>query len=330
VVKRRFASIALALWLVPSPAPAQSVAPQSAHWSVAPQFGKNAEARKNLSGAACAPTQPPYGSCLAVNDEKKYAQFFTIVDNKIVPNALIRLLGDNADSDPDIEGAAYHDSYFYVAGSHGVARMSAKDKKAPFTVFRFKVDPQTGKPAFEVTDRQVASQIEKSTALRAAIGKAEFIGAYAEKPLDANGVNIEGIALEGDRIYFGFRGPSLEGRAFILSTAIDGMFGINPLDPMVHALALGPTTGIRDLASVDGGFLVLSGPVNEQEITPAVHLWIPASGALKKLGELGATPAGAKAETLLVLEQQPERYRVLVMHDGPANGQPMEYWLPRE
>ncbi len=49
-------------------------------------------------------------------------------------------------------------------------------------------------------------------------------------------------------------------------------------------------------------------------------MWNPASGALKKLGELGATPTGAKAETLLVLEQQPQRYRVLVMHDGSANG----------
>ncbi len=187
---------------------------------------------------------------------------------------MIRLLGDNADSDPDTESAAYYDSYFYVAGSHGVARLSAKDKNAPFTVFRFKVDAQTGKPAFEVTDRQVASQIEKSTALRAAIRNAEFIGPYAEQPLGANGVNIEGIALEGDRIYFGFRGPSLEGRAFILSIAIDGMFGIKPLDPKVHALALGPTTGIRDLARVDGGFLVLTGPVNEQEITPAVYCGI--------------------------------------------------------
>ena len=41
------------------------------------------------------------------------------------------------------------------------------------------------------------------------------------------------------------------------------------------------------------------------------------------------TPPGAKAETLLVLEQSPQGYRVLVMYDGPANGQPMEYWLPR-
>jgi hypothetical protein len=143
-------------------------------------------------------------------------------------------------------------------------------------------------------------------------------------------VNIEGMALEGNRIYFGFRGPVLEGRAFILSAAIDGLFGVKPLDPKVHVLALGDSTGIRDLARVDGGLLVLAGAVNDQDITPAVFLWNAATGALKKLGELGGTPPGAKAETLLMLEQQPQRYRVLVMYDGPANGEPMEYWLPRE
>jgi hypothetical protein len=318
-----------ALLVLGSASSAQTVSPVSVHWSVAPAFAKDAEARQNISGAACAPTQPAFRSCLAVNDQKKYAQFFSIADNKIVPGAVIRLLGDTADSDPDAEGAAYHNGYFYVIGSHGVGRVNAKENSS-FVVFRFKVNAQTGKPAFEVTDSRVVSAIEKSGVLRAALHKAETIGAFAEKPLNANGVNIEGVALEGDRLYAGFRGPSVEGRAFILSAAIDGLFGRKELDVKVHMLALGSSMGIRDLAQVNGGLLVLSGPVNDQEIAPAVFLWNAASGALKKLAELSGTPPGAKAETLLVLEQQPQRYRVLVMYDGPANGQPTEYSLSRE
>jgi hypothetical protein len=311
------------------PASAQTVAPQTVHWSVIPGFAKDAEARQNISGAACATTNPPFRSCLAVNDQKKYAQFFSVADNKIVPGGVIRILGNNAATDPDAEGAAYYDGYFYVVGSHGVGRMNA-ELNSSFVVFRFKVDGQTGKPAFEVTDREVARQIEKSFALRAAIRSAPFVGPYAEKPLNANGVNIEGVAVDGDRIYFGFRGPSVDGKGFILSAAIDGLFGIKPVDAKVFALPLGATTGIRDLARVEGGLLVLSGSVNDQDITPAVWLWNPASGALKKFGDLGGTPPSAKAETILVLGEDPQRYRVLVMHDGPANGEPMEYWLPRE
>jgi hypothetical protein len=325
----RLASLIAAMLLFPASVPAQTIAPQPVHWSVSPAFAKDAEARQNLSGAACAPTQPPFQSCLVVNDQKKYAQFFSIAGNTIVPGAVIRLLGDNADSDPDAEGVAYHEGYFYVVGSHGVGRVNAK-LNSSFLIFRFKVNAQTGKPAFEVSDSQVASAIQKSGALRPALRAVETIGPYAEKPLNANGVNIEGVALDGGRIYLGFRGPSLEGRAFIVSAATDGLFGIAPLEAKVHALALGPSVGIRDLAKVDGGILVLAGAVNDQEIVPAVFLWNAASGALKKLGELGGTPPGAKAETLLVLEQQPQRIRVLVLHDGPANGEPMEYWLPRE
>jgi hypothetical protein len=325
----RVALSVILLCLAASPAPAQTLTPQSVHWSVAPTFAKDKDARENISGAACAATQPPFRSCLAVNDYKKYAQFFSIVENRIVPGAVIRLLGDNIDSDPDAEAAAYHDGYFYVVGSHGVGRMNAQVDSS-FVVLRFPVDKQSGKPAFEVSDRQVAPQMEKSIALRGALRKAEFVGPYAEKPLNANGVNIEGVALDGSRIYFGFRGPVLEGQAFILDAAIDGLFGLKPLDAKVHKLALGKETGIRDLARVNDGLLVLSGAANDQVITPAVFRWDPRSGALKKLGDLGDTPFGAKAETLLVLAQEPQGYRVLVMYDGPADGRPTEYWLPRQ
>lgn len=322
--------ICLALCLPSAPVSAETIAPTSNHWSVAPDFGKNAEARRNLSGAACAPTQPPFRACLTVNDQKRYAQFFAINGNTMVPGAIIQILSENSLSDPDAEGVAFHNGYFYVTGSHGVGRQSGKDNSS-FTVFRFKVDAKTGMPAFEVTDKRVAPQIENSTALRAAIRKADSIGPFAEKALNSNGVNIEGLALAGDRIYFGFRGPSVDGQGFIMSAAIDGVFGVKSIDAKVHTLALGPTTGVRDLARVDSGFLVLSGAVNDQEdIIPAVFHWNPESGALKKLGELGAVPHNAKAETILVLEQGAKGYRVVIMYDGPANGEPTEYLIPRE
>lgn len=287
---------------------AQTVNPESAYWSVAPAFSKSDDARTNISGAACASAQ----SCLAVNDQKKYAQFFSISGNKIVPGALVGLLPDGADGDPDGEGAAYDTGYFYVIGSHGLSRKKGKFEKESFLVFRFKR----------------GGAVEKSARLREAMRAAQPIAPFAEKPLNANGANIEGIAVAGGRLYAGFRGPSIDGRAFILDAAVDGIFGIAPLDTKVHALALGAGRGIRDLARVDDGVLVLAGPVTEGGGGPSVFHW-NAAGALKKIADLGGTLPGAKAETLLLLEQQPQRYRVLVMFDGPANGQPTEYLLPR-
>jgi len=200
---------------------AQSIAPQPTQWTVAPSFAKSADARENISGAACAVTQPAFRSCLAVNDQKKYAQFFSIFGNTIVPGSVVRLLGDGADGDPDAEGAAYHNGYFYVVGSHGRGRHSGKLGAASFLVFRFAAIMQSGNAAAD----EIAPAVQTSAKLREVIRTAEPLGPFAEKLLNANGANIEGIAVDGERLYVGFRGPSLEGRAFILSAALDGVFG---------------------------------------------------------------------------------------------------------
>jgi hypothetical protein len=290
---------------------------------VAPAFAKNNEARENISGAACAVSQPRFRSCLAVNDQKKYAQFFSIFGNTIVPGSVMRLLGDEADGNPDAEGVAYHNGFFYVVGSHGRGRHSGKLSAASFLVFRFAAIMQSGKSADEI-----APAVRISAKLREAIRAAETLGPFAEKPLSENGVNIEGIAVDGERLYIGLRGPTLEGRAFILSAALDGVFGSKAVAAKVHRLALGPHRGIRDLARVDGGILVLAGAATDEPVLASVHLWNPASGALKKLAELGGIPVGGKAESLLVLRQTPQRYHVLVLFDGIADGQPTEYVIP--
>ena len=289
---------------------------------MAPSFGKGANARENISGAVCTATEPAFRSCLAVNDQEKYAQLFSMTGKTIVPGAVVRLLDNTADGDPDAEGAAYDQGYFYVAGSHGLSRKKAKLTASSFFVFRFPALSQTGKA------NEITAAVQTSAKLRDAIRTAEFIGPFAEKPLAANGVNIEGIAVDAGRLYVGFRGPSLEGRAFVLSAAVDGVFGSQNLAAKVHPLALGPGRGIRDLARVGGGILVLAGPAVEENVPASVFLWNPASGALKKLADLSGIPAGAKAETLLVLGQTPQHYDVLVMFDGISNGGPVEYLVP--
>jgi hypothetical protein len=118
----------------------------------------------------------------------------------------------------------------------------------------------------------------------------------------------------------------------VLSADADAVFGKKNLHTAVHALPLGPTTGIRDLAAVRDGILVLAGPVNDQPVTPAVFLWNEKTAALRKLGELAIPDQYKKhkAETLLVLgDKKGKPYRVLVMFDGPENGGPTEYLIPR-
>jgi hypothetical protein len=299
-------------------------------WTVDPEFAKGMGARMNISGAACAPTEPLFQSCLAVNDDKKYAQFFRIDGTTIVPGQVIRLLGEDADHDPDTEAAAYHDGYFYVLGSHGRSRPGTMYESVQF-VFRFPVNPQLGSPSFALTDDSVDPAIERSPKLREMVRAAPYVGPFFQKPLADGGVNIEGVAVKDGRMFLGFRAPSIDGNGFIMDVAVDSVFGDAAADAKVHALPLGTDTGIRDLARVSGGLLVLAGSTRDEPIPASLFFWDETTDTSKKLSglDLSDVPPSAKAETLLVLDEQPDHYRVLIMFDGIANGGPREFRIPR-
>jgi hypothetical protein len=321
-----------------APAFAQStLQPTGPAWPVAPEFKKDAKARKAISGAACAPISPPV--CLAGNDEKKYAQFFTIQDKTLVPDALIRLVPDQengvAFDELDIEGVAFDGGFFYLIGSHGAPRK--RDK--PFDpsrclLVRFQVNPQSGKPDFLFSDDVVDTQaIEKTNALREVIKNAPHIGPFAEKPLDEeNGANIEGIAIKGEHIFLGFRGPSVDKNAFILQVDKHGVFGTAAMNPMVYPILLSNNVGIRDLAALKEGILILSGPAVGSAGTYAISYWHEESKDPKPtlLAVLGSVPADGKPETVIVLdESDPQHYRVLVLIESVENSAPLEYLVPR-
>jgi hypothetical protein len=308
-----------------------TVAPSGPAWKVRPAFEKTDKVREAISGAACALTLPP--TCLAVNDETSYAQFFAIKGRKLLPHRLIRLVPDGAEpGELDIEGVAYDRGYFYVTGSHGAPRNpGAAIDPSRFFIFRFRVNERTGKPRFRFGDDVVdTAAIVRTKMLRDVIKATAEIGPFAEKPLGENGANIEGIAVRDDRIYLGFRGPSLDGRAFILAVNVNGVFGNEAINPKVHAIRLGPATGIRDLAVLrrDKGMLVLAGPVGGSGVY-SVHYWDGQSDETKPLANLGGVPSGGKPETLLVLSESARHFRVLVLIESIANGNPLEYLIPR-
>jgi hypothetical protein len=319
------------------PAFAQStIQPTGPTWPVAPEFKKDSKARKAISGAACAPTSPPV--CLAGNDEKKYAQFFAIKGKTLVPDALIRLVPDQengaAFDELDIEGVAYDGGFFYLIGSHGAPRKRDKPfDPSRFLTLRFKVNQQSGKPDFQFSDDFVDTKaIEKTNALREVIKHAPHIGLFAEKHLDdENGANIEGIAVKGEHIFLGFRGPSVDKNAFILQVDKNGVFGTAAMNPTVHPILLGDNVGIRDLAALQEGMLILSGPAIGSGGTYAIAYWHEGSKEPKPLAVLGGVPADGKPETVIVLDESDlQHYRVLVLIESIENSSPLEYLVPRQ
>ena len=294
---------------------------------------------KDISGIACRPPAGGEYRCLVVNDESKAAQFATLTQGSIKPGRSLPLVGDTAPAaagrQPAIgcpkqggfgefngEGVAYADRVFYVVGSHGCSRHSGEYRPSSFLLARIpSSNGETGTP-------------ELSWRVADLIAAADEVAPFVGKALDetSNGLNIEGLAVVGDRLWLGLRAPALNGRAFLVGGSVAELFkpGSEPVTgkPQLLAFQAGAQRGVRDLAPLaDGRLLVLVGPAQEQEVPYAILLLDPAApAAVRELGQLRPRE-DAKAEALTVLAQERGELRVLVGYDGVKNGGFEEYRL---
>jgi hypothetical protein len=94
--------------------------------------------------------------------------------------------------------------------------------------------------------------------------------------------------------------------------------------------------GVRDLAGVGGGFLVLAGPVGDGDGTHRVYFWdgadqLPAGEdgpGPEFLGEFAGLGAG-KPEGLVLLNEAGRSFEVLLVCDGVPGGAPTRWVLSR-
>lgn len=334
------------LLIVAGPAAASPLAPERRIEAKGDFAGKNfagktrKQAAKDISGIACRPPAGGERRCLVINDENGAAQFATLSQKEIRPSDSVALI----EADPpagalgrqpavscplqggfgefDGEGAAFSGRHFYVIGSHGCSRRGGEFRASAFLLARFA--PGNGGPA----------PVELSWRLAGLLQQADGVSPYFGKALDAraNGLNIEGIAVAGDRLWLGLRAPSLDGRAFLIGGDVDEIFaaGSEPAatPPMVVSFAAGAKRGVRDLAALaDGRLLVLVGPAQEQEAPYALMLVDPVEpAAARELGELRERK-NAKAEAVTILAEERDELRVLVGYDGVKNGEFEEYRL---
>jgi hypothetical protein len=156
------------------------------------------------------------------------------------------------------------------------------------------------------------------------------------------GTNIEGVAVLGGRLYVGLRTPVRRELSFIVSAPISDLFapGFDGLTQGVVEtipVRLGANSGIRDLAALDDGrLLILSGPTVEQDEVD-YKLWLlekPTPDAAKTFlttittSIKGKDGKRAKAETIAVLDQTAGRLKLLVLYDNVDEGEPTQYEIP--
>lgn len=335
----RLASFSIAA-LCATPASAQpEIFPSEEAWTVQPAFGANNEGRSNVSGATCFAIPPAARTpCLVVNDQTTFAQAFQIVGRSIHPGATVGITAPLPPGtlalNPNMEGAANDGRFFYVVTSRGRA-LTAGQTDPSFLVARFPVD--AGNSA---GSHGTIGNIEISNRIRTALGTGIPVPGLPVVPrqrIDRSNAEIQGIAIRERQarpapervMHLGLRAPVLGGKAFIVSVPVDEVFATaGALDPTVTALALGDGVGIRDLAAVSDGLLILAGPGPNATDRPLLFHWNDASGELKLLGVFAA-PDNRNGEALVVLQEDAEFIRFLVMFDGLSNGGPTEFFVNR-
>jgi hypothetical protein len=264
------------------------------------------------------------------------------------------------DEEADIEGLARANGWLWAIGSHSLKRKKikpgqsdAKARKRLATVVRednryilARLPLVTGEDGLP---RVVGQDGDRTAAVLGLDGDSitdlleddPHLAPFLPIPSKDNGIDIEGIAAHGDRLYIGLRGPVLRGWAVLVEIRP----GTHPDDPRrLRALPLGDGReryrthfldlgglGIRDLCPHGDDLLVLTGPSMDLDGPVRVVRWrgaasadageIVTSAELEVLGDLPHGDGDDHAEGIAVLDEPGARgVRVLVVYDSPSPG----------
>lgn len=297
----------------------------------------------NVSGMACSRSAKSSRSCVIIDDELTFAERVNVQGRKIEPDAPIELVTastpvgtapvtpcDDVKKPNDLDGEAVAESggSFYVIGSHGCGRNKGAFRSSSFLLARI---PSVGTPALTY---RVSEALRGCPDIGERYGKwlQDFMGKDGKPRVDDNGLNIEGLAVTGSRIWIGLRGPVLRrdgspsDEAFIISLDADAPFTADaPLQAQLHSVGLGPERGVRDLAALgDGRILILAGPRISAGTDYAIYVFDPRNGTAVAIATLPQHDPAQKQEGLVVLREDRGTVDLLLLQDGVKNGGPYE------
>jgi hypothetical protein len=227
-----------------------------------------------------------------------------------------------ADDEADLEGMAVADGYLWLVGSHGLKRKNAKDDRDNAEnakrLAKVSLDSnrrllaclpidlgEDGKPCLvrETKDGRRARRLQgdaESNLLTQALADDPHFGPYLGIPGKDNGLDIEGLAVNGNRLLIGLRGPVLRGWSAVLEIALEtkgAQLRLAPLDDSgslvrKHFLPLAGL-GIRDLHFSGDDLYILAGPTMVLDGDIRVFKWPNARP------QLAANHEAARFETSL-------------------------------
>jgi Protein of unknown function (DUF3616) len=215
----------------------------------------------------------------------------------------VDLPGQDADEEADIEGLARTGHFLWAVGSHSLRRKRIKSHHDGARALRrlARVVGQDNRqilvrlPIAEVDglptpvpeivvdgERHRAASLGRSDDLRRLLRHDEHLAPFIPIPGKDNGLDVEGIAVSGERVYLGLRGPVLRGWAFVLELRPyvhpkePGRLRLRPfadgLPYRKHVLDL-DGLGVRDLCPAGDDLLVLAGPTMDLDGPVRIYRW---------------------------------------------------------
>ncbi|WP_245887792.1 DUF3616 domain-containing protein [Geodermatophilus tzadiensis] len=264
--------------------------------------------------------------------------------------------GPGVEEEADIEGLARAGDALWAVGSHSLRRRRIRDEHDGERALR-RLARVTGQPRRQVLVRIPVVDVDglptlvaddgthraavfgtRGKDLRDLLADDEHLAPFLPIPGKDNGLDVEGIAVSGDRVYLGLRGPVLRGWAVVLELRPE----VDAHDPTRLRLRRFPDgcryrkhvlrmagLGVRDLCPQGEDLLVLAGPTMDLDGPVHVYRWHGACAVEEPTVVRGdlltrelVLPYGDgddHAEGIGLLGP-PADGRLLVVYDSPAPG----------
>lgn len=281
-------------------------------------------------------------ACLLASNETRCAQIGYLKRDpwRLTAGREIYLIPPEGTAECDFEAVACDPkaNIYYVMGSHAVAKKKGKPRKEQQVIFRVPADPTTGVPD------HAKPGAAKAISLFPMLLQFPEVASAINKPLQKNGLNMEGLAWKAEQLWIGCRAPNLDGAAAIFSISAEAIF-TQPVESWpkakFHKVPLGRGIGVRDLAPLTDGFLILAGqsgseassefpiPLNyDGDKAFTLFHWNPETpNGLQRIGNLPVLKG--KAESMMVLDETDTSISIMVLYDGAYNGAPRAFTLTK-